>query len=729
MKTTSIKLLLSILILFSCQQLAAQDYDEYAQKVREEVWAWDLPEFKNYNIPDEYKNESAVILAKHDQILATGKSKFRVNAALAFGINKELLYTNTHRELIKINDKVSLEKYSSLSFKEQTKISGYMMTSKFKTIVGVRIIKPDGTIKEVNVEDEAVDITEGKKDKVDHKKLAISDLQVGDLLDYFIQNEAHVDTQNIPPLNFVFGEKYPILSYSIHCEIGRKLTVEYRSINGAPDFTASTNENKDVILDTQKKNIVKIEGIDRWVSPFRELPIIRMSILNNSSGDIWKPKTARKSGLHKDVPASTIMDDAKSAFGTYSNNGTEAGGRETKKLIDKFKKENPNASSEELAAYIYDAILYNLDFSDYYNPRRSFMKVLNFFLKYYKIENKLAFVTSRYGAPMDELANWYEVYNFLLVNDNKQIFTFNSLLNFAGEVDPDFEGETALVFADYKYKGNMIQGVESNFKVPVTDEKYNMSVSNIHIDFADDPLILKINRSTINKGNLKNQSQFRFVTREKYEEEMRARLGMEKTIQEEMDKKRSSRKYIDDYNEMIEKERRELKDKFKEEINDYHDAEPKEIAEYTVEHLGITSKHPDFIMNVKYEQEGLVQKAGNNYILNAGKLIGQQVELKEDNRKRNVDIYMPSARSYEHNVQIEIPEGYTVENIENLNKNVDNITGSFISSATFQGRTLTIKTLKVYKNAFEPVENWNKLLEMIDSAVDFYSQSVILRKT
>ena len=726
MKTKSIKVLLCAFILLFAKSVSAQKYEEYAQKVREEVWAWEDPAFKNYTLPAEYKDESAIILATHDRILATGKNKLRFDADTWFKMNKELLYTNTYRTMVLINDKVSLEKYATLSFKEQEKIPGYRISNKFKTIVGARIIKPDGTIKEIDVEEEAVDITEGKKDKVDHKKLAISDLAVGDVLDYFFQYEGHIDTENIPPINFIFGGEYPMLSYSIHCEIGRRLTVEYRPINGAPEFEESTNEEKDIILSVEKKNIPKIKGYNRWMSLLREMPIIRMSILNNTSKTIWKPVTARKRGLHKNIPAATILDDAKSAYGNDAVLYGDAV-KDTRKMVNKFKKENPDATQEELASFIYDAFYYHL-VNDKLYSELYFIKVLNAFFKYYKIDSKVAFVTNRYGARMNELTNWNDVHNFLLVNDDSQLFTYNPPFYFAGEVNPIFEGETALTFANSKYKGKILQGTEGTFTVPYTDANYNKSIINLSVNFTEDPLILEIDHRMTKKGNLKENYQYRFFTLEKWEDEMRTRLDIEKSAIEEMEESRRQRKYIEDRKELEAEQEKKLEDVFKEELNGYYETYPKEVTAYEVLQLGVTSLKPDFISEVTYTQEGLVQKAGPNYILNVGKLIGNQLELKGEERKRDIDIYVSTAQSFDYDIEIQIPEGYVVVNMENLNQQVDNIAGSFKASVTQQGQNLKITVSKVYKKSYLPVAEWENLLAMLDAATVFSTQSVVLKK-
>lgn len=163
MKTRNFYLLL-IAVFFAQAALADDGYEQYAKAVRDSVWAWNRPEFKNYNVPDKYKNESAVILAMHEEVYATGKNRIRFTGGgiLGFGLNKELNYSRIIRKMIKLNDKQALEDNSELEFKETDKSFGFNVSTLYKGVVGARIIKPDGTIKEVDMS-EAVSITEGKK--------------------------------------------------------------------------------------------------------------------------------------------------------------------------------------------------------------------------------------------------------------------------------------------------------------------------------------------------------------------------------------------------------------------------------------------------------------------------------------------------------------------------------------------------------------------------------------
>ena len=59
------KILFSLLCIFIALPSLAfdnNDYKKFVEKVKEEVWGQDLPQFKKRNVPAKYKNESAVIL-------------------------------------------------------------------------------------------------------------------------------------------------------------------------------------------------------------------------------------------------------------------------------------------------------------------------------------------------------------------------------------------------------------------------------------------------------------------------------------------------------------------------------------------------------------------------------------------------------------------------------------------------------------------------------------------
>ena len=131
----------------------------------------------------------------------------------------------------------------------------------------------------------------------------------------------------------------------------------------------------------------------------------------------------------------------------------------------------------------------------------------------------------------------------------------------------------------------------------------------------------------------------------------------------------------------------------------------------------------------KFSLKKLISKAGKNYIFEAGKLIGGQIKLEpHEMNARQTDIWIPSARVIENNISVNIPAGYTVDGLQDLNMSIDNSSGTFISSATATGNTLLITTKKVYKNNFDKKEAWPNYIAFLEPAYKLSQAKVVLKK-
>jgi hypothetical protein len=89
---------------------------------------------------------------------------------------------------------------------------------------------------------------------------------------------------------------------------------------------------------------------------------------------------------------------------------------------------------------------------------------------------------------------------------------------------------------------------------------------------------------------------------------------------------------------------------------------------------------------------------------------------------------MSYARSFTNEINFTIPDGYTVEGLENLNKEVKNNTGGFISTAKVEGNILKITTKKYYSGSYFAAAEWSKMVEFLGAAVDFTNAKVLLKK-
>ena len=163
--------LYTLIILFfavtkAFSQFSEDDYRKQADEIRNDIWNSKTPFFDQRTVPAGYEKYSKVILARRQEITCIGTSKTKFN--LSYGLIKQsdLTYTSMFRELVKVNDEVSLQDYSEISFQ---KFSNYAYNKK-TSFLGFRIIKPDGSIKEIDP-DEIV-LTD---DEQNYKKAKLAD--------------------------------------------------------------------------------------------------------------------------------------------------------------------------------------------------------------------------------------------------------------------------------------------------------------------------------------------------------------------------------------------------------------------------------------------------------------------------------------------------------------------------------------------------------------------------
>ena len=315
MKTTRFFLLL--LMLLATSGLNAQkEEDKYAalvSEVRNEVWSLNLPDFKNMTVPEKYRNEPAVILAVHSRLEVTRKTKLDW---WGMGLTKQQITCRSiYRQMVYINSQSALEEMSQFSFLSQEK-ERYTRNEQ-QRILGVRIIKPDGTIQETDPQ-EYMETDEGghpRSRNIQEKwnKLAVPGLEIGDIIDLFFVRYTILNNQNPEPFGFYFMDSYPLLAYSVHCEIDPKLSTFYRCLNGARDFDHSTDTEGNHILDLHTGDSGRVIP-DFWYNSARQTPMILMYIYNSKTPYAWMPPSARKPGLYANPNPKLMTDDTRASM-------------------------------------------------------------------------------------------------------------------------------------------------------------------------------------------------------------------------------------------------------------------------------------------------------------------------------------------------------------------------------------------------------------------------------
>jgi hypothetical protein len=145
----------------------------------------------------------------------------------------------------------------------------------------------------------------------------------------------------------------------------------------------------------------------------------------------------------------------------------------------------------------------------------------------------------------------------------------------------------------------------------------------------------------------------------------------------------------------------------------------------------ITENKP-FIFATKVQAPALVEKAGNRVLVKVGEIIGPQVEMyQEKKRKMPVEIEYPHLLA--RKIAIRIPKGYKVKNVDDLKwnnvvKENDEVSMGFESTVEINGDLITVNIMEQYNRINYPVEQYEQFQKIINAAADFNKVVLVLEK-
>lgn len=126
---------------------------------------------------------------------------------------------------------------------------------------------------------------------------------------------------------------------------------------------------------------------------------------------------------------------------------------------------------------------------------------------------------------------------------------------------------------------------------------------------------------------------------------------------------------------------------------------------------------------IDFQSEVFIEKAGRKYLFKAGDLIGRQMELYQE-KERVLPVENEFTRSYFRTINIKIPEGYKVANLEDIIiKNTFEKDGEelliFDSYYELKDDILTITADEHYRENIIETEHYEAYRTVINSAADF----------
>lgn len=687
------------------------DYLKLAQKVRQEVWSSTPADFQKRTVPDRYKNASAVILSYYRELSTDYYRKATADLVLNLRLTRQIDCTDMERMLIQINDKKALKDYSEFTFKTKSRKWTWGYHHKTQTVLGIRVIKKNGNVQEVSLDD-YVDVKEGKNDKDLSQKIAVPGLEVGDCIDVFSLDQIDTQEQQLDPFYFVLRQDEPVLYTKVHCVLDQSLATVYRTMNGAPDFTQTTDKDKNAVLDMVMDKPIDAES-SIWYNSLEQSPFIEMYITPTKAKVAVVEKAMRQKGVRGNPDVTPILQDDWKLLKSYVSKGgySPAGLPSTYKSVFKSAKKE-GMSAEEKADRIY-----SFEYVSGGASQRVFNTVANY-LRKLGVEIEMG-ITTPFGAlPVDKLINYNSTSWFFRLKGTDVYYFPGTYPKVASEIPYIYQGRKAYM-----------QDSEEQITIPVSQAEDNKSVTDMVVKL--DGTKLDISRKVTYSGEQKMYGQ--------------SLVSPDNTLfgSSQLEAYWRYLKYDDKdpYSCYTKKESAELKgafneyrknaiDPFKAEISSYHDGDPVQVGGYGVDCVGIRRDSSNFVYHVDYVMDGMVKRAGNNYLLSVGKLIGSSLKLEGKDRERIDDVWRKMAFVDEWNIEIPLPQGYKVsaEALKKIETSVANECGEFTVKATAGNESVKVYVRKCFAHRVEPVSNWSKLLALVDACSAFADKQMVIAK-
>lgn len=138
------------------------------------------------------------------------------------------------------------------------------------------------------------------------------------------------------------------------------------------------------------------------------------------------------------------------------------------------------------------------------------------------------------------------------------------------------------------------------------------------------------------------------------------------------------------------------------------------------------------IWNIKLQSKTLIEEAGNDIVVRIGETIGRQSELYQEG-KRFLPVSVGLLHSYFRKITMKVPDGYKVENMNDLNMNVEmkfnnKVSCAFRSTIQINNNLVTIISTEYYTEPAYPAEEYDNFRKVINAAADFNKKNLILKK-
>jgi hypothetical protein len=601
-------------------------------------------------------------------------------------------------------------------------------------------------------------------------KIAIPDLEVGDIIDYTIKSSFDWDMRQsgieFTPFIFSLANSYPTMFQQYRFTMADGMKVKYKGFNGAPaikyDPKASVFGDKNSYLsyyfldkDREKMNE------ERWSYQYRNTPTVKFRVVLLADND----ESSKGLGQATIDRSSLTMDQVYQRYvgaGAYMTTTVTSLVGYTTEYMAKKKADGVLKTDDDIIRETYYCLrkvfleMYykgpvHSDLEKYMTGKKLYKKVLAAEKKDVTSQKeekedeirisgvtfatalRMAFaamgVQSELFVYMPRtLGTWRdavfmeELDYVLRVKGKKKFYYLEAFNNFDAFATPYPYLENAEGYAiGYQEKDQYVRA-----SIPASASNDNIEKQEYFLSLSDAMDVMRVERTSsylgatktgrIEQANL-DRSYLNFDFDKYYNEPKKTKKGDNAFVE-------TSTKYNDPDKDERLKERREL---FEKDVKAEFDID--KYDEFELVKDGRFGDTAWLQYKERFTLKKLISKAGRNYIVEIGKMIGDQIKLDSNEIKtRQTDIWIPYARTIANIITLNIPAGYTVDGLQDLNINVDNESGSFISTAKLEGEKLLITTKKFYKKNFDKKELWSNYIAFLEPAYKFSQAKIVLKK-
>ncbi|GLB47799.1 hypothetical protein Y10_01670 [Neptunitalea sp. Y10] len=704
--------------------MAQKTPEKVKQEAKDYFWGANDAYKDVVDIPEKWNNESAVILYKNQNY---DYHKYA----------KNVTFTTSIRKRIKLLDAAAVENYSEFSYNKFFRSSKGKRSKKSYRVVAVKIIKPDGTVEFIDVDEEAI-----KQD--DKYKVAIRNLEIGDVLDFYVyvvESFVSKEAVKFTPEEETLADDYPVVDYKLTLKTENDFFITFKNFNGAPELKQIPNNERNLReYELVAHDIPKFES-ERYIFPLVQMPTYKFQAVFARSGK-FEDRTYAFLPEDEKVIKSTVskqevinlyddwLDVGKWKYDRYKNLFFE---NKADQVVDLYYfMRHHYLTNNIMAFYAYDKQLVEVEklmskwTPTMINNDRHFINMFASNLEKMDIGYDIIVAKKRYDGDIKELLFTENVNLIIKTHTTPTLYFTNPELNSdAGQISPLLEG-TEVYFL--KFDNKRLKDIELQ-TLPVSTAEDNVTDYTIEASLTDDfkGLQLKTKRSAI--GHRKSSWQSYYFIYPDYVYEDYEYFKSTPFIEFFSSKKRQQR--LRDAFDAIEADHKDKQKKwFEAGAKEFYELEDELTNyEYKIDSTGRYGLKDPMVYSESFDiNNKFVKKAGPNLIVEIGKLMGNQILIKEEDQERTLDVYQQYAKKLITEVRFTVPEGYVAKPVDNLNKSFENEAGSFTCEAKIEGNQVIMTVTEIHAHNFEKAEDWPKLVAILNAANEASNNKVLLSK-